>query len=421
MKSSNTIKQARFNDFVLLSFFPIVMIYMLLQFSGYRFPIIGIYLRIALLYSAIVSFKYVRRGIVLEFLLIYIAYCLISVVSVWDNSVELEGYSYDVLNYLLPMLAFFLGSNTNNNDNQYYRWFLYSVLFCFGLGLIFYFFSYDWYVEKVSNRYSDRIGTELSSLDHLHEKTRFSSFMYTSYPIQYFGISALSYLLFLIYKHEGSLKTGIFYAVSLMVILLSIILCQQRAAWGYMAVLLAFYMFIASGRKGRIWKSVLGGVLILLAMGIFMSNSGTIKEVLSLRLSEMSFSTAMSGREDQYQSLWSNWTNPFLGQGMGSGGAIARIAGLPGASDANYMKILYENGVVGAFLFLGIILPTLMRVFKNAKRYYVELHIIVFFLFAMIGSNSLCISIYYSVIFWFAIGRVWNNNYIINTVEISKK
>jgi len=406
-------KTSRFNDFILLSFFPVVMIYMLLQFMGYRLPILGIYVRLALLYSVLLSIRHAGRNIVSTFLVIYILYCLLSLVFVTDSDVKLSGYSYDLLNFILPMSAFFIGSNKIITDNRYYNWFLYSVLFCFGLGLFFYFFSTNWYVEKISVLSYDRLGTELSDLDELHERTRFSSFMYGPYPIQYLGIPALSYLLFQIYSDKDKYrKDKWYYAISVIVIIVSIVLCQQRTAWGYLAVLIIFYLVISLGKKKDIWGLLIFGVVIFAIISFVQPNFDVIGSVLGSRMDEMSFSSAMSGRTNQYESLWENWTRPIFGHGMGSGGAIARVAGLPGASDAGYMKILYENGMVGSLLFLGIIIPTLVRVIKKRKYYYVELHIIIFFLIAMLGSNALCISLYYSIMFWYAIGRVWNSNYL---------
>lgn len=415
MNNSN-IKISPFNNIVLLSFFPVVMIYMLLQFSGYRFPIMGIYVRVALLYSALISFKDTNKSFVLSFLIIYILYCALSIVRVLDSAVLLSGYFYDLLNYILPMFAFFIGSSNRITDDRYYNWFLYSVLFCFGLGLLFYFFSPNWYVQRVSMLSYDLLGADLYDLDQLHEKTRFSSFMYGPYPIQYFGIPALSFLLYLIYKTKNSkLKTKVYYAISFFVIVISVVLCQQRTAWGYLTILIVFYLFVSSGKKKGVWGFAILSIFILLIFSqIFTLNDSMIGSALGKRMGEMSFSDAMAGRVGQYESLWINWTKPILGHGMGSGGAIARLAGLPGASDAGYMKILYENGIVGSLLFLGVILPTLIRAIKRIKFFYIEIHIIVFFLIAMIGSNALSISLYYGIVFWYAIGRVWNNNYLKN-------
>ena len=417
--ASNSVGRMRFNDFIMLSFFPVVMMYMLLQFSGFRFPILGVYVRLALIYSAVSSFKYVKRSIVLSFLLIYIVYCIFSIVFVLDSSVKLEGYTYDLLNFILPTMAFFIGSNHRTVDNRYYKWYLYSVLFCFGLGLLFYFFSPSWYVEKISNMSYERLGTEISNLDQLHESTRFSSFMYGPYPIEYLGIPAMSFLLFSIYNsRDASFNKRVLFVVSFFIILLSIILCQQRTAWAYLVILIAFYTFISFGKKGSnsLISYLVAGVIVFFVLGVITSNNVAISSVLGSRFEEMSFSTAMAGRTNQYVSLWTNWTRPLLGHGMGSGGAIARVAGLPGASDAGYMKILYANGMFGFILFLGIIIPTFVRTIKHRKRLYIEMHIFFFFLVAMIGSNSLCISLYYSVIFWYAIGRIWNPSYSINQI-----
>ena len=93
---------------------------------------------------------------------------------------------------------------------------------------------------------------------------------------------------------------------------------------------------------------------------------------------------------------------------MGSKNAGARQAGLPGITDGNFVKILVENGVVGLFWFLWFVLKSLKKAVLRKNKNTIEAWIILFMLFAMTGSNGLCIEFYYSAIFWYAIGKIWS-------------
>lgn len=97
---------------------------------------------------------------------------------------------------------------------------------------------------------------------------------------------------------------------------------------------------------------------------------------------------------------------------MGAGGSSAGMFGLPHVNDANYYKLLYESGLVGSTWFFIIIIMTLIRAFINIKYLIIELVIICYVLSAMVGSNSLTLAYMYILPFWFAMGRVWNYEYL---------
>lgn len=409
-----------FNKIVNISFllfYPVTMLHWLLQFSGYRFAILAVFLRAVLLFGYFYSLECLKKNFTAQTLTIFIVYNLISIVFVFSNSIWLEGYYYDVLNFILPMSAFYVGNCLVVDKNKLYDALMYSAIFCcaFGLGMLF--FSSGWYVERLSIVSQELLGTELGDSEEALHLTRFSSFLYSPYGIQYFGIPAMTILLYKLLKTDyGESKImRLFLFLSLIIFIVSIVLCQMRVSWAYMIILLVSFGWL--GMKSPNGRRIFLGVIIVLIIGSIaytsISNSSvgaSLAEPLTSRIAEMSFSTAMSGRTDQYASLLNNWNRPILGYGMGTGGATARIAGLPGASDAGYMKILYENGMVGFILFLLIMVPTVFRILKHPKRYVIEGHIVFFFLIAMLGSNSLSISVYYSVILWFALGVIWRKN-----------
>lgn len=410
--------------------FPAIMVISLFRFLGYKHAIIELLIRIVFLLYVIYSFKTTKKSIVCQLLIVYIIYNILSVFAFQLADVDFDAYLYDLQSFLLPMLAFFLGANNKDVSFRFYDSLLHGVLFCLIVGLFFYFLLPSWYSLKLieihnSTGYLEEIST-IGDTSGFLQYARFSSFIGDSYVIQYLGISAASYLFFRINKvYSINVKLNFFYFFSVLIIIISIILSLQRSAWAYLVIIILFYLLIGLNHKYSLqWKyAIIFLVLISLITSIvsFSSDrSGQILSQLTDRLSDFSFSKALSGRSGQYNSLWSNWNHYIFGHGMGSGGAIARISGKPGASDAGYMKILYENGMVGSSIFLMIVVSTILRMLKYRRYYYIEIHIVLFFLVAMIGSNSLCISFFYSIPFWFAIGRIWNHNYLFSLITSAK-
>ena len=157
-------------------------------------------------------------------------------------------------------------------------------------------------------------------------------------------------------------------------------------------------------------------VLLFLALmyiySHFADRIDTIQQLLSGRLEAMSFSEAVSERNYQMDLLRHYWYNPILGMGAGSGEAGARAAGLPGVTDCSYIALLFDVGIIGGFLFLAIMLKSIFRGLHFLKYYLVELGIMFFVLVAMIGSNTIHMGFMFVLPFWYAVGRIWNKDYL---------
>jgi len=382
---------------------------------------LSIAIRALFLITSFSAMRFCSRTIAQRLIIIYIIYNIFSIIPFLFSGIDISAYTYDVLNFLLPMFAYFWGSNKKRVDYDFYKGLTISIIVCIIIGLYWYLFSTEWYSLRLvqinnANGYYNQIDESGDTTGFL-QYARFSSFMMTPYAIQYLGIVSLIFYMFHIsykpYYNNRMISISIF-----IILLIGLILCMQRTAWGYMAILFVFHLFynVRYQHQSHFFRYfIIIGVLVLVA-GVFLSSSIDRVDIIIGQLLDrgdhLSASDALGGRKGQYMALLNNWNNYLFGHGMGSGGAAARISGHPGASDANYMKILYENGIVGSLLFLSIIGCTLTRCLKYLKYYYVEFNICSFYLLAMIGSNSLCISFYYSIPFWYAIGRIWNVNYL---------
>ena len=145
-----------------------------------------------------------------------------------------------------------------------------------------------------------------------------------------------------------------------------------------------------------------------------------IFEKIFTRIGEINIDSAFDdSRKYQNQNLFDSIKNIVTGSGLGSGSANARRIGLTGITDGNYMKLLYEEGIIGLFLFVGVILRTLLRAYRYFKYYSVEFCIIVSILIAMMGSNSLTMP-FYIIPFWYAIGTIWNKSVLQERIQDNK-
>jgi hypothetical protein len=198
----------------------------------------------------------------------------------------------------------------------------------------------------------------------------------------------------------------------------SAFLCQQRIAIASAIAIVIFYGFYLmklnrGGQKfGVIIAYTLIALLVVNVMGALAHFEwyDRIFTLVEERIELMDFEDAMSHRTNQYNIRRSSDLFLIFGSGMGSCGHAAVFAGYKGVADGEFVKTFYEYGVVGCFILGSIILSSLYRGVKFFKLYNVEVLIMVFYLAAGIGSNSLTFFIY-SIMFWYSMGRIWNKKY----------
>ena len=114
-------------------------------------------------------------------------------------------------------------------------------------------------------------------------------------------------------------------------------------------VLMTTFLFIYLRNRRNLPKIILIFAL-LIGLGIFVAyqyQDNLFVALVTNRFEEMTFGKAMEGsRTYQVQNLLSSIDNILLGRGIGSGGGEARKIGLVAATDANYVKMLYEQGLI---------------------------------------------------------------------------
>ena len=117
-------------------------------------------------------------------------------------------------------------------------------------------------------------------------------------------------------------------------------------------------------------------------------------------------------RDSQVALTLNSWNNYIFGEGLGSRGGVARRLGYPGVTDNGYIKLMVEQGIIGLFFLISIIIGSALHAFKKREYLAQELLMMGYVLFTMIGANSLGMEFDYMIIMWFAMGHIWNRRYL---------
>lgn len=98
----------------------------------------------------------------------------------------------------------------------------------------------------------------------------------------------------------------------------------------------------------------------------------------------------------------------LLGDGIGRYSHGAYFLGKSAITDQQYMKMLYEIGILGCIGYGFIFLVTILKGLRNIKGNIFELLIIAFYLVAMTGANCLAVFEQHIAIFWICCGLVFS-------------
>lgn len=220
----------------------------------------------------------------------------------------------------------------------------------------------------------------------------------------YFFIAYIGVIVFeIIYKNRKQNITGVKITgrnmLSLLIGITALIMTGKRAHFVFGSLAIAITVFIFSKSKLRILKATLI-VLSLLIIAIltfkYWSNIPTLSRIYdwicSLRNSDDLF-ILTNGRSNIYDyaiDLWKN--NKLFGIGWGNfSRSMALDSGFYGWNvHNNYLQILVENGIIGAFIYYGL---SFMVILKTA-------HISVYFRNKKeLPDPYLAFAIYYAVFF----------------------
>lgn len=360
---------------------------------------------------------------------LFVFYVLFSGINYCFNGIPFVAYYSDIRGFIIPMFFTFIG--LINSDKFIYKVFVLSTIFCVVVGLFLYFFQPSWYVSfKVSSVenawFLQEANINETTVMRNSLTSRFSSFFSNGYPIAYYSVFSLCIIMNDLYKaREQKIFKSIYIQIIIICLLIiAILLTLTRVAILYMFALLFVYWFFGVTHVDKSAKNtwIIYVVLFVLLASTIVKLSSTeygsflFDNVLG-RLGQLSVSDAIEGsRTSQNQAVIAHWDNKIFGDGMGSFGGMARSLGRVGITDGNWTRILVEYGIVGIVLFLTVLLYSLFHACHYYRYYAAEISIVIYTMLSMLIADSLSKG-HMIILFWFALGRMWNYDYLNNLIK----
>lgn len=394
-------------------YWPLVMLnYFLLMSTKINLTIflVDVPLVFFMLKSVLICSKNNKNQFV-AFFSICLALILLTIGDYVFNDTPFVCYLQALQYYVAPLCFAPLGYSlaTNHDYNKYY---IYACAACFVIGFYLYATLPPYYMTYLA----EVQGFENYRQEELMGLTRFSSFLPGSYNISYLSVPALILSLAYSSNEHANIKKWLSYVIAV-ISFIAAILCQQRIAMFFAVFVVVFYLFYFSNRGNKKFIIIVLGVVLLLFAIInhFVSEMAffdVLKENIIDRYQKMDFSVAMAERTGQYSGFnrATNWSY-FTGLGLGSCGHLAIPYNLQTINDGEFVKTFYEFGFFITLLLFILVLITLVRGLRLFKFLNAEVLIMIFFLGACFGASALTFFIYSSM-FWFAMGRIWNKNYL---------
>ena len=409
---------------MLLWYFPLCLMYVLLGMRGIDTHLILPLQAFIFVYGILAFLGKEGQKDYKILVAFFMFYSLFSIC--WVESQLLDGFINDARVVVLPMFAIFIGMS--NNSDKLYKVFIYVVVISMIIGLFLYFVQPAWFIERMVEKwneawYSEGGATEDNILSGRYAwASRFSAIYGTPYGVSYFGTFALCLLTIDIYKKEENRLINkrwlqLFFFVILAV---SVVLGQNRVAMVYLVLLAVWGLFYGIRYKRperKIFLKLMFGLLLIGFVVLIRFGDNDFVTMIKDTLIERFEDTHENGlhntaRDNQISVTLNSWNNYIVGEGLGSRGGVVRSHGHPGVTDNGYVKLIVEQGVFGFILLLFLFIRSMLKAFKNRKVLYAEFFILGYVLFAMIGANPLGMEYDYMIIMWFAMGHIWNKQYI---------
>lgn len=403
---------------VLYWFYPLLFVLAYLQARAilppYYYPNTGILsmpFRFAIYIIGLMAFaQYADRIKPLTF---FILYNFLSIFCYFLNDLPIHLYFYALSAYVAPMLIAYIGYGDNKRPFVFYNFLIWSTLAMLVVGIYLYFIQPSWYVAAVSAHYNDAWYREIQQTDDtaLMENTRMGSFLLISYAVGYLSMFSLPISLWKM-TTEKTQKRRNLYVWTSVIIFVSAILCQLRVVIAFTVGTILLFVFLRHRKHflPSLFITILAFVLLLYM--VFSFRNIHVFDAIASRIEVMSFAQAMEGsRTEQVSNILNAWQNYIFGEGVGSGGGRARQFGFIGITDGNYVRLLYEHGVIGFILFIYAIFPSLLICIKNIRYLFIEFICILSILAAMVGADPLSY-FFYIIPFWYVIGKVQNDSYL---------
>lgn len=375
-------------------------------FNMMGYPIVGKLMAFYRVVLIVFTIQYLFEKIDGIDILILSLIVLIIVTSI-ISGVDFENLYYGASTQLLLMFFFFVGRSKYAVDYSLYNRAIIVIIFVGVCGLFLYFLNPSWYLEMkieksgVSNPTTQGIA---------YEMMRLSAFW--SYPYWISYGSAIVYCYFMIIGFRfGRLSLKI---ITILLFLMGIlVLAQQRAPLLFSVLITLFFLIGGIGKRKYHpkFRFYIFLYIFILVVGVLVLMNLIDIEMLERLYSKMDEAASgadfFSARRELVSDVTSSPVSLF-GDGLGSYSLHENRNNVYVITDQQYIKLLYENGIVGFLGYITVFIVCVLKGIRHLKDNLFELAIIMMYLIAMYGANCLCVEGQHPAIFWFCCGRLFN-------------
>ena len=149
---------------------------------------------------------------------------------------------------------------------------------------------------------------------------------------------------------------------------------SRRVIYAELVLAIILYVIIASVCKIKIPRKIISsmiiGVIIFAVVAVSLIRYYGWFEFNEIIDAFEAISEASDGeRIEQYKALINGWLEkPFLGNGTGIDASYSR-SDKPGTYELSYIAILFERGVIGFTIYIGLLLSLNVKAIKTVKRF----------------------------------------------------
>lgn len=331
--------------------------------------------------------------------ILFLTFFFYQIVSLAFSSYPVYFWYVSVKSQIIPMMFYFIGRYMKKGELEMVSRMKVPMVFAMIVGLILYFWSPGWYIEKRLSGLSAN-----ASVTTIYESTRLSSFWPWSYAM---GYGALFYIMYHM-KELFEDKVKLTNIVCIVIAFLVLFFAQQRVSIAFFMVFLGLVTFFNpyNNRKRVLFIWIF---LIAVSSLVFYILINHMDSELLDYIKKRSVDNDDDLVGDRF-GMYSYFLKvSLLGDGMGRYGHSAFYLTGKGVTDCEYIRILAELGIVGCAFLAMIFIKALRIGYSYIKTYFFEFCVVAFYLAAMIGATPFENYSMQPFLFWFCVGRIFNS------------
>lgn len=353
-------------------------------------------------FCGVIRFTQIKRINSLDaIIMFYLVYVILNAVAI-DYPNHFYFLVHAFIFQFCPIMCYFMARTNDLELEEIFKKMLIPMTIVMLVGIYLYFAEPSWYMAikwaRIYEKYGD-YANDNSIIAQMRMTSIFDSSFYLAYATFFFS----AYLLFaLSFK---SLKTSqtILYVILIAVCVVVLMLANHRTTiLGF--VIAYLYCYIKGKKKGiRVYMLLGAGAIAIIVIALIFSSQEYL-DYIKMRFTEVSTDEGFQERLEHTGGGQNLLT--LFGDGYGHHSLRAREYGGWALIDSQYQKELGELGIFGFSIFVFMLLITGLRAINKRNGTGLELCVFLFYLEAFIGASALSIDSEYSIIFWYALGKI---------------